>query len=209
MRGVAQPPDYHPEGDVYAHTRLALGLLRRPSAELAVATLLHDVGKPPTYSLEERIRFDGHVEVGARMAAEVCRRLRLSNDQTEHVVDLVLHHLRFMHVKEMRESTLKRFLSKPNFRDHLELHRVDCLSSHRDLDGYRYCLEKLRELEREPAPREPLISGDDLIGLGYEPGPIFKQILTAVEDMRLEGVVRTREEALEQVRKLFPPSKVS
>lgn len=209
MRGVAQPPDYHPEGDVYAHTRLALGLLRRPSAELAVATLLHDVGKPPTYSLEERIRFDGHVEVGARMAAEVCRRLRLSNDQTEHVVDLVLHHLRFMHVKEMRESTLKRFLSKPNFRDHLELHRVDCLSSHRDLEGYRYCLEKLRELEREPAPREPLISGDDLIGLGYEPGPIFKQILTAVEDMRLEGVVRTREEALEQVRKLFPPSKVS
>jgi len=209
MRGVPQPPNYHPEGDVYTHTKLALGLLRRPSPELALAALLHDVGKPPTYSLEDRIRFDGHVEVGARIAAEICRRLRLSNQQTEHVVDLVLHHLRFMHVKEMRQSTLKRFLSKENFRDHLELHRVDCLSSHRDLEGYRYCLEKLRELEREPPPREPLVRGDDLIDLGYGPGPLFKQILSAVEDMRLEGLVRTREEALEQIRKLFPQSKIT
>jgi poly(A) polymerase len=208
MRGVPQPPDYHPEGDVYTHTKLALGLLRRPSPELALATLLHDVGKPPTYSVEERIRFDGHVELGAHMAADICRRLRLSNDQTAQVVDLVLHHLRFMHVKEMRGSTLKRFLSKQNFRNHLELHRVDCLSSHRDLEGYRYCLEKLRELEREPPPREPLVRGDDLIGLGYEPGPLFKQILRAVEDMRLEGTVETREQALEQIRKLFPPSRI-
>jgi poly(A) polymerase len=208
MQGVPQPPDFHPEGDVYTHTKLALSLLRRPSPELALATLLHDAGKPPTFSLEERIRFDGHVEVGARMAADVCRRLRFSNDQTEQVVDLVLHHLRFMHVKSMRESTLKRFLSKQNFRDHLELHRVDCLSSHRDLEGYRYCLGKLRELEREPPPREPLVRGDDLIGLGYEPGPLFKQILSAVEDMRLEGTIGSREEALEQIRKLFPPPRI-
>ena len=204
MRGVPQPPEYHPEGDVYTHTKLALGLLRRPSPELALATLLHDVGKPPTFSLEERIRFDGHVELGARMAAEICRRLRLSNDRTERVVDLVLHHLRFMHVKEMRQSTLKRFLSKQNFRDHLELHRVDCLSSHRDLEGYRFCLEKLRQLEREPPPREPIVRGDDLIALGYEPGPLFKEILRTIEDMRLEGVIATREEALVQIRKLFP-----
>ncbi len=209
MRGIPQPPEYHPEGDVYSHTRLALSLLRKPSAELALGTLLHDVGKPPTYSMEERIRFDGHVEIGARMAAEICRRLRLSNDQTEHVVDLVLHHLRFMHVKEMRESTLKRFLSKPNFRDHLELHRVDCLSSHRDLEGYRYCMVKLRELERSPLPRVPLIRGSDLIALGYEPGPVFKKILTAIEDMQLEGKVTTREEALKQVGRLFPPSRTN
>jgi poly(A) polymerase len=209
MRGVPQPPEYHPEGDVYSHTRLALGLLRRPSAELALGVLLHDVGKPPTYSVEERIRFDGHVEVGARMAAEICRRLRLSTDQTEQVVDLVLHHLRFMHVKEMRESTLKRFLSKPNFRDHLELHRVDCLSSHRDLEGYRYCQEKLRELENAPLPRAPLVRGADLIALGYEPGPVFSRILTAIEDMRLEGTVTTREEALEQIRIHFPLQKAT
>ncbi len=209
MRGVPQPPEYHPEGDVYTHTKLALGLLHRPSPVLALATLLHDVGKPPTYSLEERIRFDGHVELGARMAADICRRLKLSNDQTEQVVDLVLHHLRFMHVKEMRVSTLKRFLSKKNFRDHLELHRVDCLSSHRDLEGYRFCLEKLRQLEREPPPREPLIRGDDLIALGYQPGPVFKPILRAVEDMRLEGTIKTRDEALDQIRKLFPLPKVT
>jgi len=138
------------------------------------------------------------------MAADICRRLRLSNDRTERVVDLVLHHLRFMHVKEMRQSTLKRFLSKQNFRDHLELHRVDCLSSHRDLDGYRFCLEKLRQLEREPPPREPIVRGDDLIALGYEPGPLFKEILRTVDDMRLEGMIATREEALVQIRKLFP-----
>ncbi len=209
MRGVAQPPEYHPEGDVYVHTKLALGLLRRPSPELALATLLHDVGKPPTFSLEERIRFDGHVELGARMAADICRRLKLSNDRTERVVDLVLHHLRFMHVKEMRQSTLKRFLSKQNFRDHLELHRVDCLSSHRDLEGYRFCLEKLRELEREPPPQEPLVRGDALIALGYKPGPLFKQILRTVEDMRLEGTIRTKEEALEQIRQLFPLTKAT
>lgn len=209
MRGIPQPPEYHPEGDVYSHTRLALSLLRKPSAELALGTLLHDVGKPPTYSVEERIRFDGHVEIGARMAAEICRRLRLSKDQTEHVVDLVLHHLRFMHVKEMRESTLKRFLSKPNFRDHLELHRVDCLSSHRDLEGYRYCMVKLRELERVPLPLVPLIRGGDLIALGYEPGPVFSKILTAIEDMQLEGKVTTREEAVKQVRRLFPPSRAN
>jgi len=204
MHGIPQPPDFHPEGDVFTHTRLALGLLRKPSAVLALATLLHDIGKPPTYSVQERIRFDGHVEVGARMAADVCRRLRLSNDQTEQIVDLISHHLRFMHVRGMRESTVKRFLSKPNFRDHLELHRVDCLSSHRDLDSYRYCLQKLSEYERLPPPLAPLMRGRDLIDMGYKPGPIFSRILSMIEDLQLEGTVKTRDEAVEHVRKAFP-----
>ncbi|NWG12501.1 MAG: CCA tRNA nucleotidyltransferase, partial [Acidobacteria bacterium] len=163
MRGVPQPREYHPEGDVFTHTRLALSFLRKPSPTLALATLLHDIGKPPTYAEEERIRFDGHVEVGARMAAEICRRLRLSNDQMEQIVDLIVHHLRFMHVKDMRVSTLRRFMAKPNFRDHLEMHRVDCMSSHRDMDSYRYCLGRLDELSRQPAPLVPLLRGRDLI----------------------------------------------
>ena len=204
MRGVQQPPEYHPEGDVYVHTRMALELLRKPSAVLAWGTLLHDVGKPPTFSLAERIRFDGHVEVGARMAEEVCRRLRLSNEETEHVVELERHHLRFMHVHEMRKSTLTRFLRLPHFEDHLELHRVDCLSSHRNLDSYRFCREKLKEYHaQEPAPA-PLINGEDLIALGYKPGPIFKEILDAVEDLQLEDTIKTKEEALEFVARTFP-----
>jgi poly(A) polymerase len=204
MRGVDQPPEYHPEGDVYTHTRMAVDLLEKPSPVLGLGTLLHDVGKPPTYSVQERIRFDGHVEVGARMAEDICRRLRLSNTETDDVVDLVLNHLRFLHVKEMRESTLRRFLSKPNFHDHLELHRVDCLSSHRKLESYHFCLQKLEQWSHEPAPVAPLIGGRDLIELGYPPGPLFSQILESVEDLQLENELHTREEALEYVKRSFP-----
>jgi poly(A) polymerase len=204
MRGVAQPPEYHPEGDVYTHTRMALDLLNQPSPVLALGTLLHDVGKPPTFSVEDRIRFNGHVELGARMAGEVCRRLRLSNSDTDEVVDLVLNHLRFLHVNEMRESTLKRFLRKPNFADHLELHRVDCLSSHGNLESYNFCLEKLEVWSREQPPVPVLINGRDLIELGYTPGPIFRKILESVEDLQLENRLRTREEALEYVKSTYP-----
>ncbi len=204
MRGIEQPPEFHPEGDVYVHTKLALDLLHRPSAVLALGTLLHDVGKPPTFSVAERIRFDGHVELGAQMAEAICRRLRLSNEETEHVVELERNHLRFMHVHEMRKSTLARFLRMPRFEDHLELHRVDCLGSHRNLDTYRFCLAKLKELRAEAPPPPPLINGEDLIALGYEPGPIFRQILEAVEDLQLEDAIKGKEEALEFVRRTFP-----
>ncbi len=204
MRGIQQPTEFHPEGDVYEHTRNALEILRRPSPALALGTLLHDVGKPPTFALDGRIRFDGHVEVGAQMAEEICRRLRLSNEEIVQVTDLVRHHMRFMHVKEMRESTLKRFLRKANFADHLELHRVDCLSSHRNLDNYRFCIAKLEELKHEPSHLPPLITGRDLIEMGYQPGPIFREILQSVEDLRLENVLSTREEALNHVRRKFP-----
>jgi poly(A) polymerase len=204
MRGVLQPPEYHPEGDVFVHTRMMLGMLRNPSTALALGVLLHDVGKPPTFAVKERIRFDGHVEVGARIAEEICKRLRISNDETRQVVDLVLNHLRFMHVKEMRESTLRRFLSKANFADHMELHRLDCLSSHGDLESYRFCKAKLESMRMEPPQQPPLITGHDLIAMGYQPGPIFKKILGAVEDLQLERAVATREDALRYVQETFP-----
>ncbi|MBP1608014.1 MAG: metal dependent phosphohydrolase [Acidobacteria bacterium] len=204
MVGIAQPAEFHPEGDVYSHTKAALGLLHKPSPTLALGTLLHDVGKPPTFSVKERIRFDGHVELGGKMAVEICRRLRMSNDEIAAIAELVIHHLRFMNVKEMRLSTLKKFLRLPNFADHLELHRVDCLSSHRDLESYYFCLEKLEEFGHEPAPATPLINGRDLIDLGYKPGPVFAKILQSVEDLQLEGTIDSRDEALEYIKKWYP-----
>lgn len=204
MRGVAQPPEFHPEGDVFVHTRRALELLRKPSPALAFGTLLHDVGKPPTFEVKDRIRFDGHVQVGARIAEDVCRRLRMSNEETSLVVELVRGHLRFMNIHEMRKSTLTRFLRQPNFEDHLEMYRVDCLSSHGNLDDYCFAKEKYQELKNAPPPAE-LISGDDLIAIGYSPGPIFRQILQAVEDLHLENPQLTREEAIAYVRRTFPP----
>ena len=138
------------------------------------------------------------------MAAGICERLRLANQQKEYVVDLVRNHLRFMDVAEMRESTLRRFLGNNNIQDHLELHRLDCLASHGDLTSYRFCKRKLEEYAREiPAP-EPLLTGRDLIALGHVPGPLFSKILTSVEDRRLERTLRTKEEALEFVRQNFP-----
>jgi poly(A) polymerase len=200
MVGVPQPPQFHPEGDVFIHTCLMFEHSSQRSPSLALAILLHDVGKPLTFRVEDRIRFDGHAEVGAEMAARICRRLRLPNDVTVDVVDLVRDHLRFINVREMRESTLKRFLRKENFRDHLELHRLDCLASHGDLGNYHFCLRKLDELERETMRPAPLLNGHDLIREGFEPGPLFSRILTALEDHQLEGRIRSREQALAWVR---------
>jgi poly(A) polymerase len=206
MKGVEQPPQYHPEGDVWVHT---LGLLAQleagSSMTLAWGALLHDVGKPPTFRVApDRIRFDGHVEVGVRMAHEICRRLNFSNDETEQIEALVANHMRFAHVERMKDSTLKRFLRLPKFDEHLELHRIDCLSSHRDLSLYNFVGEKLRTTPPEEIRPAPLITGRELIGLGYVPGPRFKEILSAVEDAQLDGRLQSRQEALELVRKEFP-----
>ncbi|MBI4641411.1 MAG: CCA tRNA nucleotidyltransferase [Candidatus Tectomicrobia bacterium] len=195
MDGVQQPPEFHPEGDVLTHTIMMAGMMANPSPELAMAVLLHDVGKPATFVVKERIRFDGHDKVGAVMAEQICRRLRFSNKSTEQIVELVEDHLRFMHVQRMRSSRLKRFLRKEGFEEHLELHRLDCLASHGKLDSYLFCVEKLQELKEEIKPQK-LISGDDLIEMGFIPGPFFKKILTYVEDAQLDGKVSTREEAL-------------
>jgi poly(A) polymerase len=200
MVGVPQPPRYHPEGDVFLHTLRMFEEAEDLTETLALGVLLHDVGKPPTLTFEDRIRFHGHAELGAKMAGKICRRLRLSNSLTIQVVDLVANHLRFMHVREMRESTLKRFIRKKHFREHLELHRLDCLGSHGDLSNYDFCEEKLEESGQEVIRPKPLINGHDLIALGLKPGPIFSEILGLVEDRQLEGTLTTREEALDWVQ---------
>jgi len=205
MKGVEQPPQFHPEGDVWIHTLLMLEMLPAgASPTLAWGTLLHDVGKPPTFAPptgpEGRIRFDGHVEVGTKMAEDICRRLRFSNDDTEQIAALVANHLRFKDVPQMKQSTLKRFLRLPRFEEHLELHRLDCLSSHRNLENYDFVQRFLAETPPAEVRPARLISGDDLIGLGLRPGPDFKEILRNIEDGQLDGRIRTRDEALAVVR---------
>jgi poly(A) polymerase len=206
MKGVEQSPEYHPEGDVFVHTLLLLEKLPPNSSKtLAWGALLHDVGKPPTFRLApDRIRFDGHVEVGVKMAAEICRRLRFSNNETDQILALVANHMRFADVHRMKQSTLKRFLRLPAFDEHLELHRLDCLSSHGQLDAYEYSREQLRSIPPEAIRPTPLITGRDLIEAGYEPGPRFKDLLAAVEDAQLEGRLASREAAMEYVRREFP-----
>lgn len=205
MKGVAQPPEFHPEGDVWVHTLLLLEKLNQASPALAWGALLHDVGKPPTFRIAERIRFDGHVEEGVRMAHEILNRLRLPHKDVEQVEALVANHMRFKDVDRMKESTLKRFLRLPKFEEHLELHRLDCLSSHGRLDNYELVRRKLEELPEEELKPARLVTGTDLIAAGYSPGPRFSEILSAVEDAQLEGRVRTREDALAFVGERFPP----
>jgi poly(A) polymerase len=206
MKGVEQPPQYHPEGDVWTHTMMLLeGLEKGCSKSLAWGVLLHDVGKPPTFRVApDRIRFDQHAEVGTRMAEAICRRLRFPNDITEQVSSLVANHMRFGDAKKMKESTLKRFMRLPRFEEHLELHRLDCSASHCDLSLYGFVREKLENTPDEEIRPAPLITGDDLIQYGWEPGPQFRTALQAVEDAQLEGSVHTREEAISFVETNFP-----
>jgi poly(A) polymerase len=206
MKGVEQPPQYHPEGDVFVHTLLLLQKLPAGSSKtLAWGALLHDVGKPPTFRVApDRIRFDGHVEIGVKMAAEICRRLRFSNDDTDQILALVDNHMRFGQVQRMKQSTLKKFLRLPAFDEHLELHRIDCLSSHGQLEAYEYSQEQLRSMPPEAIRPTPLITGRDLIEAGYKPGPRLKEVLTAVEDAQLEGRLTSHEAAMEFVLREFP-----
>ena len=207
LKGVAQPPQYHPEGDVWVHTLLLLSMLGSGARRtLAWGALLHDVGKPATYRVApDRIRFDGHVEVGTRMSEAVCRRLRFSNDDTEQISALVANHLRFADVRKMKQSTFKRFVRMPRFEEHLELHRIDCLGSHGHLDLYEFTREKMAAMPEEEVRPRPLLTGDDLIAAGYRPGPHFTQILLEVEDAQLEGQLRDRAAALEFVRRKHSP----
>ena len=204
MEGVAQPPAFHPEGDVMIHSLIMLGLMRNPSPELAMGVLLHDVGKPRTFQIADRIRFNDHDRVGAELAETICRRLRFSTDQTRHIVCLVASHHRFMHVRQMRPSKLKRFLRMDRFEDHLELHRLDCLASHGNLDNFVFCKTALGTLGPEDIRPTPLITGHDLIRMGHLPGPAFKFVLAAVEDAQLDGRVTDREGALALAESVFP-----
>ncbi|HKU22577.1 MAG TPA: CCA tRNA nucleotidyltransferase [Terriglobales bacterium] len=206
MKGVEQPPQFHPEGDVWVHTLLLLEQLPHPCPKtLAWGALLHDVGKPPTFRVApDRIRFDEHVPVGVRMAEEICRRLRFSNDDTEQIAALVANHMRFADALKMKESTLKRFMRLPHFPEHLELHRIDCLSSHGDLTLYNFVRQRFESTPADQVRPRPLLTGHDLIRAGYKPGPEFKEILAAVEDAQLERRLESREQALEFVRREFP-----
>ncbi len=198
MHGVEQPPDWHPEGDVFIHTMLLLEKLEPGvSPTLAWSALLHDVGKPPCYVLDgDRIRFNGHAEVGTRMAEAICRRLRFSNEDTEQIASLVANHMRFGDVQKMKESTLKRFLRLPRFPEHLALHRMDCLSSHKLLGLYDYAKEHYEKTPAEQVRPVLLVTGNDLIAAGYRPGPQFKEWLALAEDAQLEGRVHATDEGL-------------
>ncbi len=209
MKGVAQPPEFHPEGDVWVHTLMMLeNLVSGTPATLAWAVLLHDVGKPPTFrSAEEtgdRIRFDGHAEIGARMAVAICRRLRFSVDDMDQIEVLVANHLRFKDVFQMRPATLKRFVRLPRFEEeHLLLHRLDCLASHGNLDGYEFVRRFLRDTPPEEVRPPRLLTGEDLKAMGFRPGPQFKEILQAVEEGQLEGRLLKREDAMDFVRREY------
>lgn len=209
MKGVAQPPEFHPEGDVWIHTLMMLeNLPPRSRATLAWAVLLHDVGKPPTFkSAEEtgdRIRFDGHAELGARMAVAICRRLRFSVSDIEQIEALVANHLRFKDVFQMRPATLKRFVRLPGFEEeHLPLHRLDCLASHGSLDAYEFVRRFLQETPPDEVRPARLLTGEDLKAMGFRPGPLFKEILQAVEEGQLDGRLTRREDALDFVRRGF------
>jgi putative nucleotidyltransferase with HDIG domain len=204
MKGVAQPPEFHPEGDVWVHTLLLLEKLDHATPTLAWGALLHDVGKPGTFRVAERIRFDGHVEEGVRLARAIFARLRFSGDDAEQVEALIGHHMQFKDVHHMRESTLKRFLRLPKFEEHLELHRLDALSSNGRLENYDLARRKLQEFGQEQLKPKPLVTGADLIAEGYRPGPQFSRMLSAAEDAQLEGRIATREEAVALVKRLFP-----
>jgi poly(A) polymerase len=209
MKGVPQPPEFHPEGDVWIHTRLMLaGLPSGVSPTLAWGVLLHDVGKPPTFRptsvTGDRIRFDSHAEVGVKMATAICHRLRFSNDDTQQILALVVNHMKFKDVAQMRKSTLKRFVRLPAFSEHLELHRLDCLSSNGRLEAYQALKNFLAETPAELFSPPRLLTGVDLQDMGYVPGPQFQRMLTTLEDAQLEGQLQTRDQAILFIRKNYP-----
>ena len=206
MKGCVQPEQFHPEGDVFQHTRLMLGFLpAEVSVPLVFAVLLHDVAKPITAKVDEtgRIRFNEHDRIGAEMTAQIMERLRFSRAEIDASVEMVRQHMVFKDVPKMRIAKLKRFMARPTFVDELELHRVDCESSHRMLENYEFLLRKRDEFANEPIIPPPLVRGDDLIALGLKPGPKFAEILEAVETRQLEGTVRDRDEALAWVKREY------
>lgn len=203
LRGVAQPEQFHPEGDVWTHTMMMLDGLREPSLELALGVLLHDVGKPATFRIAERIRFDGHVDKGVELGRALLTRLKFPLAVTESVCLLIDNHMKFRDVPVMRESTLKRFLRLPKFDEHLELHRLDCLSSNGHLDNYALARARFLETPEEHVRPVRLLNGADLIAAGFPPGPRFGEVLHQVEDAQLEGGITTRDEALAMAKTML------
>jgi poly(A) polymerase len=209
MKGVEQPAEFHPEGDVFTHTRLMLDALPpNSSLTLAFAVLLHDVGKPPTFErAPDRIRFNDHDRIGAEMAENILRRLRFPNEEIEKIVLCVREHMRFQFVKEMRPAKLKRILARSTFPDELELHRIDCAASHRNLENYQFLKAKAAEMPPEVVKPAPLLTGHDLLALGLTPGPTVGQILREVEELQLEERLKSRAEALEFAKSRLPATR--
>jgi poly(A) polymerase len=209
LKGCEQPPQFHPEGDVWTHVRLMLGFLPgEVSAPLLLSVLLHDIAKPATFSVdpaEGRIRFNGHDKLGAEMAAEILTRLRFSKKEIDATVECVAQHMAFKDVQQMRVSRLKRFLARPTMKDELQLHRVDCAASNQDFSNYDFLVRKIDEFSKEPLIPPPLVTGRDLLALGLEAGPRFKAILDQVQSLQLEEALLTREDALAWVKETFPP----
>ncbi|MFP4162424.1 MAG: CCA tRNA nucleotidyltransferase [Chitinispirillaceae bacterium] len=202
LSGIEQPPEFHPEGDVFTHTVNALKFMpENPSSALAWSVLLHDIGKPPTMTISDRIRFNNHSNIGAQMSERILRRFRAPNVLIETVSSMVANHMNFMNVPKMRLSTLKRFLSRHTIQEEMELHRADCLASHGELQNYYFLKTRLGELKAEQIKPRPFLSGKDLIDLGFHPGPLFGKILADVYDLQLEDQVNTRDEAIEAVKK--------
>jgi len=218
LKGVQQPPQFHPEGDVWVHTMLLLEKLEPgASPTLAWGALLHDIGKPATYQPPDpavpgdRIRFNGHVEVGVRMSEVILERLRFAREESDQIVALVKNHMRFGDILNMREATLKRFLRLPHFEEHLALHRMDCLSAHGDLRLYEFAKQHYETATPEKIRPPLLVTGRDLIAAGYRPGTQFKEMLEAAEDAQLENIVSSRTEAMKLLRERFgaPPQAFS
>jgi len=207
MKGVPQPPEFHPEGDVFTHTRLMLSKMpENPPATLAFAVLLHDVGKFLTLTFNGRISFPNHDKKGAEIADAICKRLKFSNDEREQIVSMVQRHMMFISLQHMRPSKLARFLASPTIEEELQLHRLDCEASHGNLENYHFAQCKLAELKQahdgNPLPA-PLLRGDDLIALGIPPGPIYKRILGEVLELQIEGAITTKEDALKEARRIY------
>ncbi len=204
MKGIPQPPEFHPEGDVWIHTLKTLEHIgENPSVELAWAALLHDVGKPETITIEDRIRFNKHCQKGAEIAENILRRLKFSNEQIKKIVEMVKNHMNFINVPNMRIAKLKKFVARPTFKDELILHKADCLASHKDLSIYNFLTKKIEEFKQEDLKPEPIIKGRDLIAIGLKPGPIFKKILDEVYELQLENTFETKKEYLEYIKEKY------
>jgi len=208
MAGVEQPPEFHPEGDVFEHTMLVLSQLEHPDSVLAWSALLHDIGKPPTFEVADRIRFNNHHRVGANMAKIILKRLRAPKNLIQSVYACIDNHMNFMNVRNMRQSTLKKFLSRETFPDELILHKADCLASHGGLENFTFLNDIFSQFKTDEIKPEPLITGKDLIVEGYTPGPLFGEILSAVYDLQLENAFQNKTDALLWIRKKYPNIKI-
>lgn len=201
LKGVQQPPRFHPEGDVFTHTMLLIKALRDSDVILAFACLLHDVGKPATFKKAERIRFDGHDRVGADLTTQILKRLRFSNEEVRKITYCVENHMRVMNAMKMRESTLKRMFLKDTFETEMELHRLDCMASHSDLKIYKFLKKKYEEFKKTPVLPRPLLNGHEIMAMGFEQGPIIGKIQSQMLDLQLEGKLRSKKEAEEWIKK--------